>query len=76
MIKTVEGVFRNGKIELFEVPKDLQEARVYVTFLPAKNEVELREVGIDEQQAADLRWRLQAFATDWERPEMDVYDDL
>jgi ribosome-binding factor A len=57
MFKTVEGVFRNGQIELFEIPKDLQEARVYVTFLPAKNHVDLSERGIDEQQAADLRWR-------------------
>jgi hypothetical protein len=38
--------------------------------------VDLREHGIDEQQAADFRWRLQAFAADWERPEMDVYDNV
>jgi hypothetical protein len=76
MFKTVEGVFRNGKIELFEIPTDLHDARVYVTFLPATNLVDLRERGIDEQQAADLRWRLQTFAEDWDRPEMEVYDDL
>jgi hypothetical protein len=37
---------------------------------------ELPERGIDETQAADLRARLQAFAEDWERPEMEAYDAL
>lgn len=34
--------------------------------------LDLRELGIDKAQAADLRWRLRTFAEDWERPEMDV----
>lgn len=34
MLKTVEGVYRNGKIELTETPAELTEARVIVTFLP------------------------------------------
>ncbi len=76
MLKTVEGIFRNGKVELLETPEDLQEGKVYVTFLPAGAIVDLRERGIDERQAAELRWRLQAFADDWNRPEMDVYNDL
>ena len=46
--------------------------RVIVTF-PEAN-YDLRELGIDESQAADLRARLRAFAEDWERPEMDIYD--
>jgi len=33
MITTVEGVYKQGKIELLEMPRDLQEARVLVTFL-------------------------------------------
>jgi hypothetical protein len=36
--------------------------------------VELAERGVDETQAADLRRRLLAIAEDWNRPEMDVYD--
>ena len=31
--------------------------------------------GIDEAQAADLRVLLQAFAEDWDSPEMAAYDD-
>ena len=38
--------------------------------------VDLRERGIDESQAADLRRRLDPFAADWERPEMAAYDQL
>lgn len=39
-----------------------------------KTEVDLREHGINREQAADLRARLSTFAEDWERPEMDIYD--
>jgi len=38
--------------------------------------VDLRERGISEQEAADLRRRLVTFAEDWDRPEMAVDDDL
>jgi len=73
--KTVQGVFRNGRIELAETPVDVDEARVIVTFLP-KGAVNLSERGIDADQAASLRTRLSAFAEDWELPEMGAYDDL
>ncbi len=36
--------------------------------------VNLRDRGIGETQAADLRARLKTFAEDWERPEASVYD--
>ena len=39
-------------------------------------EQQLRDYGIDEVQAADLRVRLSAFEEDWNRPEMDTYDAL
>jgi antitoxin (DNA-binding transcriptional repressor) of toxin-antitoxin stability system len=41
----------------------------------ALNSVDLRARGIDETQAAGLRTRLVTFAEDWDRAEMDVYDD-
>jgi hypothetical protein len=37
--------------------------------------VELRERGIDEAHAADLRARLKTFADDWDRPEAAIYDE-
>ena len=73
--KSVEGVFRNGKIELDESPVGIDEARVIVTFLP-DGTVNLPEIGVTEAQAASLRARLRAFADDWDRPEMEAYDAL
>jgi hypothetical protein len=76
MLRTVEGTYREGKVELLETPADIEEARVIVTFLPVSGPVDLAARGIDEAQAAELRARLQAFAEDWERPEMAAYDAL
>ena len=76
MLKSVEGLYRNGKVELSEKPTDVSEARVIVTFLNDRGRVDLQERGIDEAQAADLRARLRSTAEDWERPEMDVFDEI
>ncbi|MGH9870910.1 MAG: hypothetical protein ACRD9S_00315 [Pyrinomonadaceae bacterium] len=73
--KTVEGIYRDGKVELLETPSDVDESRVIVTFLP-EGAVNLSERGIDDAQAASLRARLGAFAEDWESPEMGAYDAL
>lgn len=75
MLKSVEGVYRNGRVELLEPAPSQEEARVVVTFLPAGKAIDLRERGIDERGAADLRGRLRSFSEDWDRPEMDVYDE-
>ena len=75
MLKTIEGIYRNGKIELIEIPGDVpDEARVIITFLETKG-VDLQTHGIDEIQAAELRTRLATFAEDWDSSEMDIYDD-
>lgn len=75
MLKTIEGVFREGRIELIELPEDIQgPTPVMVTFLEPRP-VDLRARGIGEAEAADLRDRLASFADDWGSPEMDVYDD-
>jgi hypothetical protein len=75
MLKTIEGVYRDGKVELTEVPKDVRdETRVLVTFLEPQP-IDLRARGIDEAHAAELRARLATFAEDWDSPEMALYDD-
>lgn len=64
MLTTVEGVYRNGKVELTDLPSGLpEETRVLVTFLPAE-QIDLRSHGIDAAQAAELRARLAPFADD------------
>ena len=76
MVKSVEGVYRNGKVELSEPLAEAEGSRVIVTFVQPAGSVDLRERGIDESQAADLRRQLASFAEDWDRPEMAVYDEL
>jgi hypothetical protein len=70
---TIEGTYKDGKVELAQIPPEVNQSRVLVTFLES-NAVDLRERGIDETQAAELRARLKTFAEDWERPEADIYD--
>ena len=57
MLKSVEGVYRNGKIELTELPEEVRDdTRVIVTFLET-SDIDLQERGINEAQAAALRNR-------------------
>jgi hypothetical protein len=77
MLKSVEGIYREGKIELLEPAPEGAAGRVIVTFVsPPGKIIDLVERGIDANQAADLRRRLAGFAEDWQRPEMDAYDAL
>ncbi len=76
MLTTIEGIYRDGKIDLLQTPTDITAARVLVTFLPNPGPIDLRVRGIGEEQAAELRWGFGAAAEDWDRPEMDVYNDL
>ena len=88
MLRTIEGVYRNGKVELAEVPSDVrEEMRVLVTFLEPQH-IDVRVRGIDifaapqaaaplkhESHSAELRARLGTFAEDWDSREMAIYDD-
>jgi len=74
MLTTIQGIYRNGTIQLTEIPRDVDdETPVIVTFLTGN--VDLATRGMDEKQAADLRARLATFAEEWESPEMDIYDN-
>jgi hypothetical protein len=75
MLVAIEGIYRRGKIELREVPQEMQDGtRVVVTFLPV-NGIDLQARGIDETEAGELRARLLPFAEDWDSPEMSIYDN-
>jgi hypothetical protein len=76
MVKSVEGVYRDGRVELTEPAPEGAAGPVIVTFLGVPSRVDLPGRGIGQEQAADLRRRLAAFADDWDRPEMDAYDAL
>jgi hypothetical protein len=73
MLTSIQGVYRKGKIDIGKVSLEMpDETPVIVTFLEL-NTIDLRQLGIDEQLAADLRARLATFE-DWNDREMDVYD--
>jgi hypothetical protein len=74
MIQTVEGVFRNGKVELLESPQGIHAARVIVTFLPGAVGPE-GEPSFTPEEIADLRGKLAAWEDDWNAPGMEAYDD-
>lgn len=74
MIQTVEGLFRNGKVELLQEPDNISEARVIVTFLPDH----IRSAGaptFTPEEVAELRGKLAAWEEDWNAPGMEAYDD-
>ena len=61
---------------MLEPVAEADGTRVIVTWVRSGLAVNLRERGMDEARAADLRRRLAAFAEDWDRPEMAAYDEL
>ncbi len=75
MLTSVEGIYRNGRVELVESPNDVLEgARVIVTFV-LSNIINLVSQGIDKAQAEVLRTSCANFAEDWNNPQMSIYDD-
>ena len=75
MLRTVERMYKNGKIDVSEIPDNVPDCtRVIVTFLEPDG-IDLRTIGIDGVQAADMRSRLSTFAEDRDDPSMGVYDD-
>ncbi len=76
MLKSVEGIYRNGKVELTEPIVEAEGSRVIVTWVDPSRPAALESFGIEELQALDLRHRLSTFAEDWARPEMNIYDQL
>lgn len=73
-LTSLEGVVRNGRVELSEPLQAREETRVTVTFLPELGGVFLPAQGMNAEEAADLRARLHTFAEDWDRPDMDAYN--
>lgn len=70
---TVEGVYKDGKVELLEAVSIEQQSRVLVTFLE-NSDIPLSALGIDEDEAAVLRHKMETFE-DWNEPAMDIYND-
>lgn len=75
MLQCIEGICRNGKVELLETPEDVHEARVIVAFLPADSS-QKKKPQLTPAEIAELRWKLSAWEEDWNAPGMEAYDEL
>ncbi|GIK65505.1 MAG: hypothetical protein BroJett018_32990 [Chloroflexota bacterium] len=75
MLRSVEGIYRNGKIELAEIPDELDEnTEVMVIFVP-KQRFDLASIGMTREEAAEMRAQMESFIEDWDDPRMDIYND-
>ncbi|WP_250123536.1 hypothetical protein [Chroococcidiopsis sp. CCMEE 29] len=68
MLQAVEGIYRNGKIELLETPHNIQESRVLITFLSSviHQEPVLMTFGMfsGEQQSTEADFEIAQFQGD------------
>jgi hypothetical protein len=75
MLKTVTGIYDKGQIIIEQYPDNIQEGtQVIVTFLDSKN-INLKSRGINKEEAQNIRDNLAVFADDWNREEMNIYDN-
>ena len=74
MLTSVEGIYRNGRVELVESPNNMLEGARVIVIVPS-NTIDLASQGIDQAQAEVLRTSLGTFAEDWNNPQMSIYDD-
>ena len=76
MSTSIEGIYRNGRVEFTEQPEDIpEETSVIVTFMDNPNDIDLASQGIDREQAKTLRNNLATFSEDWNSEEMSIYDN-
>ena len=62
MLTTVEGVFRDGHVELREAPPPVEQARVIVTFLPEPPD----SAAASPQSASEANHRILALLQAWQ----------
>lgn len=75
MLISVEGIYRNGRIELTENPDDMPEGTCVIVTFVRPNDIDLASQGIDRKQAEVLRTSLATFSDDWDSPEISIYDN-
>jgi hypothetical protein len=77
MLTSIQGVYRDGRIELSENPTNVPDGTLaIITFMEfGDHDIDLVTQGIDQGQAKVLKESLTTFADDWNNPEMSIYDD-
>lgn len=74
-LKSVDGVYRNGSIELASVPQGVvDDTAVIVTFLNVPLAAQPRD-GEDAPQRPPRSAPRQEFAQGWQSPEMETYHE-
>jgi hypothetical protein len=71
MVINIEGIYRNGQVELMEKPTEIYEGMRAVVTFGSYHEIE----GVNKLELETVRRNLETFATDWDSPEMSVYDN-
>ena len=75
MLTSVRGLYKDGKIELYEKVNDIETAEVIVTFITSEDRrVDLKARGFTIELAAEFRQRLLTFEEDWNAPGMEAYN--
>ena len=75
MLKTMDGLFHNGKIEFSDIHFNIpNNSKVVVTVLE-DDSINLNDRGINKSDAVELRSKLASFSCDWDSPEMDIYNN-
>ena len=69
MLQSIEGVYKHGSIELAEIPKNIDESRVIVTFLEAKDKQQTEQIiyfGMfaDSKQSTEEDFQMAEFTGD------------
>ncbi|MGF1674596.1 MAG: hypothetical protein ACFCUV_13045 [Rivularia sp. (in: cyanobacteria)] len=44
MLQSIEGIYKDGKVELTELPSDVLESQVIVTFLKSRNSLQHSQI--------------------------------
>ncbi|MBW4475541.1 MAG: hypothetical protein KME54_28970 [Tolypothrix brevis GSE-NOS-MK-07-07A] len=44
MLQSIEGIYKDGKVEFIELPSDVLEGRVIVTFLESRNSLQHSQI--------------------------------
>ena len=75
MTTKINGVYRNGNIILNNIPSSLHEETHVIVIYTDDDSLDLKENGINEKQATELREQFTVFSEDWDSPDMSIYDD-
>jgi hypothetical protein len=61
MLQTVKGIYKNGKIELVEIPKNISESQVLITFIETTTPENIGVKSSTEELFSLLRGKIRYF---------------